>query len=71
MRHKERHLRAAPAKATDDLWVLIGRVYLNYVVFLQEQLEADGLAEDVRPGMGHLLFALFAEDNLTLRDLSA
>ncbi|MDO8545468.1 MAG: MarR family transcriptional regulator [Opitutaceae bacterium] len=71
MRHKERHLIATPARATDDLWVLIGRVYLNYTVFLQEQLEADGLAEHIRPGMGHLLFALFAEDNLTLRDLTA
>jgi MarR family transcriptional regulator, organic hydroperoxide resistance regulator len=71
MRHKERHLIAAPAKASDELWVLIGRVYLNYVVFLQEQLDADGLARDVRPGMGHLLFALFDDDNLTLRDLTA
>ncbi|MDO8542031.1 MAG: MarR family transcriptional regulator [Opitutaceae bacterium] len=71
MRYKERHLIATPAKASDDLWVLIGRVYLNYIVFLQEQLEADGLAEHIRPGMGHLLFALFTEDNLTLRDLTA
>jgi DNA-binding MarR family transcriptional regulator len=40
-------------------------------VFLQEQFKVEGLAGDIRPGMGHLLFALFNEDNLTLRDLTA
>ncbi len=70
-RHKERHAFAAPPKASDDLVWLLGRAYLNYVLVLQEQLAASGLAETIRPGMGHLLFALFAEDGLTLRDLTA
>lgn len=71
LRHKERHAFAVQPKASDDLVWLLGRAYLNYVVFLQEQLELEGLAEHIRPGMGHFLFALFAEDGLTLRDLTA
>jgi DNA-binding MarR family transcriptional regulator len=50
---------------------LLGRAYLNYVVLLQEQFKVVGLPDQIRPGMGHLLFALFAEDSLTLRDLTA
>lgn len=70
-RHKERHALAVPPKASDDLVWLLGRAYLNYVVLLQELLETEGLADRVRPGMGHLLFALFAEDGLTLSGLTA
>lgn len=70
-RHRERHTFAAPAKASDGLVWLLGRAYLNFVIFLQEQFQEMGLSEHVRPGMGHLLFALFREDNLTLRDLTA
>ncbi len=70
-RHKERHNFAAPPKASDGTVWLLGRAYLNFVVFLQEQFEEAGLAEQVRPGMGHLLFALFSEESLTPRDLTA
>lgn len=69
-RHKERHVFAAPPKASDGLVWLLGRAYLNFTVFLQEQFETAGLAKYIRPGMGHLLFALFAEDNLTMRELT-
>jgi len=70
-RHRERHAFAAPAKASDGLVWLLGRAYLNFVIFLQEQFKEAGLSDHVRPGMGHFLFALFSEDNLTLRDLTA
>ena len=70
-RHKERHAFAVPPKASDDLVWLLGRAYLNYVVLLQELLETEGIADRVRPGMGHLLAALFAEDGLTLSGLTA
>lgn len=69
-RHRERHTFAAPAKASDGLVWLLGRAYLNFIIFLQEQFEGAGLSDHVRPGMGHLLFALFSEDHLTLRDLT-
>ncbi len=70
-RHKERHVFATSAKASDGLPWLLARAYLNYTVFLQEQLNEVGLAGRIRPGMGHLLFVLFTEDGLTLRDLTA
>lgn len=70
-RHRERHAFAAPAQASDGLVWLLGRAYLNFIVFLEEQFEERGLPKQMRPGMGHLLFSLFDQDNLTLRDLTA
>lgn len=47
----------------------LGRVYYNYVTLMQRLLSENNLQDDLRPGMGHILFELWAEDNLIIKDL--
>lgn len=55
------------AGASVSFW--IGRVYYNYVGLLERTLAARGLDSHVRPGMGHILFALFERDGCIIRDI--
>ncbi|MGH9340933.1 MAG: MarR family winged helix-turn-helix transcriptional regulator [Acidobacteriota bacterium] len=52
-----------------DMSFYIGRVYYTYVGFLDRLLAESGIDEHVRPGMGHILFALFESDDLIIKDL--
>lgn len=69
-RHTERHANAIPPSKNDELVCLLSRAFLNYTVVLQDLLSKNGLAP-VKPGMGHVLFALFAEESLSPTDLIA
>jgi len=47
----------------------VSRAYSNYVALLERVLAELGLKRNVRPGMGHVLFALFERDDLIIKDL--
>jgi len=49
----------------------IGRAYYTYVGLLEQVLAENGLDEHVRPGMGHILFALFEEDGRNIKEIAA
>ena len=54
----------------EELSFYIGRAYYNYKLLLERTLRDLGLDRLVSPGMGHLLFALFEEDDCIIRDLA-
>lgn len=66
---------AAPAHppadepALDHVCFAIGRAYYAYLGMLDGVLREAELNEFVRPGTGHVLFALFEQDNRTIREL--
>lgn len=69
--------RKQPAKSAatspdplDQLIWYLGRAYYTYVGLLEKLLAESGLDEHVRPGMGHILFTLFAEDDLTIKEIA-
>jgi DNA-binding MarR family transcriptional regulator len=47
----------------------IGRTFYQYVGLMEQQLEAQKLGDSMRPGMGHILFALFEEDDVIIKSL--
>lgn len=47
----------------------VSRAYYNYVALLEQVLNDLDLATPVKPGMGHVLFALFERDNQIIKDL--
>ncbi len=60
-----------PASATQQgLSFLIGRLYYNYVALLSAHLAEKGLDAHLAPGMGSILFVLFEDDGLTMRDVA-
>ncbi len=58
----------APA-ALEESFFCIGRAFYAYVVLLERVLEKHDLSSSVRPGMGHVLFALFECDDVIIQDL--
>jgi DNA-binding MarR family transcriptional regulator len=56
--------------ALEELSFYIGRAYYNYKLLLERTLRDFGLDRHVSPGMGHLLFALFEEDDCIIRALA-
>jgi DNA-binding MarR family transcriptional regulator len=61
---------ADSVRALEELSFYIGRAYYNYKLLLERTLRDLGLDRLVSPGMGHLLFALFDEDDCIIRDLA-
>lgn len=61
--------RYAAEPGLDHVCFAIGRAYYAYLGMLGGVLQEAGLGKHVRPGMGHILFALFEQDNRTMRDL--
>jgi len=59
------------AAALEELSFWIGRAYYNYKLLLERTLRGLGLERTVSPGMGHILFTLFEEDDCILRDIAA
>ena len=47
----------------------LGRAYYAYVGLLERVLANHDLDGHLRPGMGHVLFALFEQDDCIIRDL--
>ena len=60
----------ASGRDLEELSFYIGRAYYNYKLLLERTLRGLGLDRLVSPGMGHLLFALFEEDDCIIRDLA-
>ena len=60
--------RAMPA-ALQEVFFCISRAFYAYIACLEEALARNRLAEHVRPGMGHILFALFDEDDVIIKNL--
>jgi DNA-binding MarR family transcriptional regulator len=59
-----------PDRPLEELSFYLGRAYYNYVGLLERELQAAGLQAHVRPGMGHVLFALFEEEDVVIKDLA-
>ena len=54
----------------DTLSFYVGRLYYGYIGLLESMLRERGLRDVIAPGMGHILFALFHEDDRAIKDLS-
>jgi DNA-binding MarR family transcriptional regulator len=54
----------------DQLIWYLGRAYYTYVGVLEKMLAEAGLKKHVQPGMGHILFVLFAKDDLTIKEIA-
>lgn len=63
--------RRREAAALDVLSFDIGRAHYAYKQLLERTLARHGLDRVVRPGMGHILFALFEEDDCNIKDVVA
>jgi DNA-binding MarR family transcriptional regulator len=59
------------ADPLDQLIWYLGRAYYAYVGLLEEVLAETGLDRHLRPGMGHILFTLFEEDERSIKDIAA
>jgi DNA-binding MarR family transcriptional regulator len=49
----------------------LGRAYYRYVALVDSALREVGVADRVRPGMGHVLFALFEKDDRVIKEIVA
>jgi DNA-binding MarR family transcriptional regulator len=47
----------------------LGRAYYRYVALVDSALREVGVADRVRPGMGHVLFALFEKDDRVIKEI--
>jgi DNA-binding MarR family transcriptional regulator len=59
-----------PAALRESFFVL-SRAFYSYVLMLEHLLEEFGLNKLIRPGMGHVGFALWQHDNVTMTNLAA
>jgi len=59
-----------PAALRESFFVL-NRAFYSFVLMLELLLEEFGLSKIIRPGMGHVLFALWQHDNVTMTNLAA
>lgn len=50
---------------------MLGRAYYNYVALLSRMLADRGLDEHLIPGMGPVLFVLFEEDRLPMKEVAS
>jgi len=55
----------------DEIAWHIGRAYYAYVGLLEQILAETGLDRHLRPGMGHILFALFEQDGRSIKEIAA
>jgi DNA-binding MarR family transcriptional regulator len=55
----------------DAVCFALARAYYNYLGLLERILAETGLDQHVRPGMGHILFALFEKDDQVIKDIAA
>ena len=60
---------AAMPVALREVFFCISRAFYAYVACLEELLVKSDLAEHVRPGMGHVIFALFDQNDVIIKNL--
>ncbi|MGE3808838.1 MAG: MarR family winged helix-turn-helix transcriptional regulator [Gemmataceae bacterium] len=72
---QNRPTRRLPASRSeqplDHLILFFGRAYYSYVGLLERVLTEEGIDQWVQPGMGHVLFALFEQDNRSIKEIGA
>ena len=61
--------KARKPSALDDLAFYLGRAYYNYINMLERALRDAKLDRHLVPGMGHVLFALFEQDDCIIKDI--
>ncbi|MEX2093259.1 MAG: MarR family transcriptional regulator [Pirellulales bacterium] len=69
---KKRPTKQAARSASDGLEGVsfhLGRAYYRYIALVESALQEAGLADRVRPGMGHVLFALFERDDRVIKEI--
>ncbi len=59
-----------PAALRESVFVL-SRAFFSFVLMQEHILEDFKLQKIIRPGMGHVLFALWQHDNVTMTNLAA
>jgi DNA-binding MarR family transcriptional regulator len=57
--------------ALRESFFVLSRAFYSYVHMLEHLLHEFGLSKIIRPGMGHVLFALWQHDNVTMSNLAA
>ncbi len=62
---------AGDSGSLDQLIWHLGRAYYGYVGVLERILAEEGLEKHIRPGMGHILFTLFEQDDLSIKEIAA
>jgi DNA-binding MarR family transcriptional regulator len=55
--------------ALREVFFCISRAFYAYIACLEQLLAENDLAKHVRPGMGHVLFALFDQDDVIIKNL--
>jgi DNA-binding MarR family transcriptional regulator len=54
----------------DDLPLYLPRLFYAFLGLVERRLAATGLGEHLRPGMGHVLLALYEQDDCIIKDIS-
>lgn len=54
----------------EQIGLLLGRAYYNYLNLLTRLLDETGLSEHCKPGMGSLLFTLWRRDDQTPKEIA-
>jgi DNA-binding MarR family transcriptional regulator len=69
---KKKSAKKAARPASDGLEGVsfyLGRAYYRYIALVDVALREVGVADRVRPGMGHVLFALFEKDDRIIKEI--
>ena len=59
----------ANSEGLEGISFYLGRAYYRYVALVDRTLREAGVADRVRPGMGHVLFALFEKDDRIIKEI--
>jgi len=54
----------------DDLPLYLPRLFYAFLGLVERRLATTGLDEHLRPGMGHVLLALYEQDDCIIKDIS-
>ena len=61
--------KSPPRDELDEISFYLGRAYYNYVGLLERVLADMKIDAHLRPGMGHILFALYERDDRIIKDV--
>ncbi len=60
---------AVVASALEDLPLYLPRLFYAFLGLVERRLASTGLDRHLRPGMGHVLLALYEEDDCIIKDI--
>lgn len=58
------------ASSLDDLPLYLPRLFYAFLGLVERRLAATGLDKHLRPGMGHVLLALYEQDDCIIKDVA-